>query len=139
MENFLVGQRVVLVSHSNLKTWNEYEDDDTTRGTIESVDKEGKFSVKWDSKWRTPNPSKYSAQELMSEVEANEILVRLEEEYEEWASPIRKRMEAAAEHLAEAEKLANAQDRHLTDMHTLVQPLLTAMSEIGWSTSSLSC
>lgn len=138
MKTFEVGQRVVLVAASNLKEWNEYEDD-TTRGVVKSVNKEGLITVKWDNSWRTPNPSEHTANRLISEAEANEIRSKLEAEYEVWAGPIREKMKLAAKCLAEADELATKQKKDLAEMHELTGPLIKAMDDIGWRTSSLSC
>jgi hypothetical protein len=138
MKKFEVGQRVVWVSRSSLKEWNEYEDD-TTRGAVKSIDEDGKLSVKWDDSWVTPNPGKHDASELISEVEANKILSKLEKEFEAWAGPIREKMEETAKCLKEAGKLAAKQKKDLAEMHELTSPLISAMDDIGWRTSSLSC
>lgn len=135
---FEVGERVVLVAGSNLKTWNEYEDD-TTRGVVKSIVQEGKLLVKWDGTWRKPNPSRHDASELITEVEANQIRSVLETEYEAWASPIREKMKLAAKYLTEAGELAAKQDKDLAEMHEITGPLISAMDGIGWRTSSLSC
>lgn len=138
-KTFEVGARVVWVDRSNLDTHNEYEDDDCTRGVVKSIDKDGKLTCKWDGSWTTPNPSKHDASELMAEEEANKILSKLEKEYEAWAGPIRKKIEAAAKLLSEAGELAAEQERDLSEMHEVVGPLISAMDDIGWRTSSLSC
>lgn len=135
---FEVGQRVVLVAASDLDKYNEYEDD-CTRGLVKSVEKDGKFLVKWDASWHQPNPDKHNASELMLETEANKILSKLEAEYEAWAGPIREKMEQAAKLLEEAGKLATKQKRDLSEMYEITSPLIGAMESIGWRTSSLSC
>lgn len=137
-KKFEVGSRVVLVESSNLETHNEYEDD-TTRGTIQSIDIDGQFTIKWDDSWITPNPGKHKAEELITEVEADKILSKLEKEYEAWANPIRKKMEKAGQLLREAGELADKQNRNLSEMHEIVGPLIAAMDDVGWSTSSLFC
>lgn len=138
MKKFKVEDRVVWVERSNLEEWNEYEDD-TTRGTVLSVNDDGTLTVKWDSSWLTPNPSKHNANELITEAAADKIRVKLEKKYEAWAGPIRKKMEQAGKLLSEARELADEQDKNLSEMHELVGPLINAMDEIGWSTSSLMC
>jgi hypothetical protein len=138
MNKFEVGQRVVLVSDSNLKEWNVYVDD-TTRGVIETINSVNNYSIKWDSKWHTPNPSNHNASELITETEANEIRSQLEKEYEIWAGPIRNKMEQAAKCLEEAEELASKQNKNLAEMHELTYPIVKSMDQIGWITSSLSC
>lgn len=138
MKKFKAGDRVVWEERSSLEEWNEYEDD-TTRGVVESVDSEGKLTVKWDNSWIKPNPSQHDADELITEAAADKILSKLEKEFEAWAGPIRKKIEQAAKCLAEAGELATAQDRDLSEMSELVGPLINAMDTIGWRTSSLSC
>lgn len=140
MTTFNVGDRVVWVERSNLETHNEYEDDDVTRGVIKAVEAKGKVRVKWDYVWDgSPNPSSIATSKLMLESEANEILSKLEAEYEAYAGPIRKKIEKAAKLLEEANELAAAQDRDLTEWSDVVDPLIGAMDTIGWRTSSLSC
>lgn len=136
---FKVGDRVVWVERSNLETHCEYEDDDCTRGVIKGIVEPGKYSVKWDSSWTKPNPSTLAANELMLESEANTILESLQAEYEKYAAPIRAKVKEAAKLLEEANTLAAKQARELTEWHDVVEPLLGAMDDIGWRTSSLSC
>lgn len=137
-KTFEVGTRVVWLERSDLKTHNEYEDD-VTRGEVKSIGEDGKYSVKWDDSWVTPNLGKHDASELINEDEADKILSKLEKEFEEWAGPIREKMEAAATLLEEAAKMASKKKRDLTEMHELTAPLINAMDDIGWRTSSLSC
>lgn len=136
MKTFEVGQRVVLISGSNLDTHEEYED--MTRGLVKSIDKEGSLTVKWDPNWRKLNPSTHVARELMAEDEANKILSKLEEEYNIWAVPVKEKIKQAANLLIEADALAALQNTNIIDMDA-VNPLLSAMEDIGWSTSSLGC
>lgn len=135
---FEVGQRVVLVSGSNLETHNEYEDD-CTRGVVKSIDENGKVLVRWDGSYRKPNPGKHNADELITEVAADEILSKLEAEFEAWAGPIREKLEQAGALLKEAGELADKHGRDLTEMWDLTSPLTSAMDEVGWRTSSLTC
>jgi len=138
MNMFNVDDRVVLPEASELEFWNP-EEDDCTRGVVTQINDDGKITVKWDSSWRNPNPSNHDVEDLMLESEADDILSKLEEEYEAWADPIRKKMEQVGKLLREANELAYAQDQNLTEMHDIVQPLMSAMSSAGWSTSSLRC
>lgn len=137
-QKFEVGQRVVLVSGSNLDSHNEYGDD-VTRGLIKSIDEEGKILIKWDNSYNNTNNRKRKASELMLEVDANAILSKLEADFEVWAGPIREKMKQAGALLKEAGKLADKQGRDLTQMWELTGPLTSAMDEVGWRTSSLSC
>jgi hypothetical protein len=138
MKTFEVGTRVVLVEASNLDTYN-VDEDDTTRGVVKSIDEAGKLLVKWDDSWRKPNPEKVLADALITEAEADQILSKLEEEYEVWAAPIRAKIEESAKLLKEAGKLADKQNQDLAELHDLVGPLISAMRSVGWRTSSLSC
>ena len=136
MNKFKVGDRVMDPDRSNLEEWNEYEDD-TTRGVVESIDPEGKVHVKWDDSWH--KPSTHNADDLISEAEGDKILAKLEKDFEKWAGPIRKKIELAAKYLSEAGELANKQNKDLSEMHEIVGPLIGAMDDLGWRTSSLSC
>lgn len=138
-KKFEVGDRVVWEKYSNLTEWNDDEYDDTTRGTVKKIHETGKLLVKWDDKWKTPNPSEVMPKELITEVEANEIRAKLEAEYKVWADPIKEKMEQVGKLLLEADTLATKQKKDLIEMHAIVSPLISAMSEVGWSTSSLSC
>lgn len=134
--NFSVGDRVVLVERSNLEEWNEYEDE-TTRGVVTAISEDGKVSCTWDDTWN--KPSVHSADELITEAKADKILAKLEQEFEKWAGPIRKKMEQAAKCLNDARELAEKQGKDLSEMHEIVGPLISAMDDCGWRTSSLSC
>ena len=133
---FKQGDRVVL-DDDILQTYNEYGEE-AVRGVVEET-KESKLLVKWDYSWRTPNPEEVAAEDVVSEAKADKILSKLEKDYEKWAAPIRKKMEAAAKLLKEANELATAQRRELAEMHDITGSLLGAMDEVGWRTSSLSC
>lgn len=139
-KTFEVGQRVVWTEKSDLTTHDEYEDgNDLARGEVKSINKDGTFSVKLDGTWHKPNPVKLIASALITEVEAEEILSKLEAEFEVWAGPIRKKLKQAGKLLKEAGELADKQGRDLTEMWDITGPLISAMDEIGWRTSSLTC
>ena len=140
MSKFEVGSRVVDKDHSDLEIYNEYEDG-VTRGVVVALYKQepDKIRVKWDDSWKKPNPEKIEVARLIAEEEADQILSKLEAEYESWAGPIREKLKAAGELLREADKMAQAKKRDLTEMHDLVEELTSAMDDIGWRTSSLSC
>ena len=137
MKKFKVGQRVVL-RNSALE---EYNDDGsyTQEGIVQEIHKSGKCLVKWDKGWEKGNTAGVEPDDLVSEEEAEKILDTLEKEYDAWANPIKNKMKQAAKLLQEADELAAKQDKNLTDMHNIVIPLLEAMENLGWSTSSLSC
>src|SRR5579885_3633810 len=78
---FEIGQRVVVVHLSSLKKHNEYEDDDCTRGTVKDI-KGDKYLVKLDGSWHKPNHQEFTGSQLITEEEADQILTKLEEEYE---------------------------------------------------------
>lgn len=139
MKKYKKDDRVVLFETSNLETHNEYEDDDTTRGVVLSVDNKGRVFVKWDGPYRTPNPSYHMPSELILEAKADQILSKLEDEYEVWAAPIRKKIEKAAKLLLEANEMAGEQGRELVEMENLNSALIDAMDKAGWQTSSFGC
>lgn len=134
---FEVGQRVI--RKDSVKTFEEYEDDQAIRGVIKSLDEGNQATVKWDSKWMSPNPQTLAVDRLMPEEEGDQKLSELEAEYNLWADPIKEKMVAAGKLLVEADELAAKQKRELWEMHNLTAPLIHAMDKIGWSTSSLSC
>ena len=138
-KTFQVNDRVVWVERSNLKSHNEYEDDDCTRGVVKAVGEGGLVTVKWDSKWMEPRTQSIHSNKLISEAEANQILSKLEAEYEAWAGPIKAKIKEAAKLLDEAGDLADDQNRNLAEMHEVVGPLIRSMDNLGWRTSSLSC
>lgn len=134
---FEVGQRVI--RKDSVKTFEEYEDDQAIRGVVSAHGESNETTVKWDSKWMSPNPETLSSTKLMTEEEGDKKLSTLEAEYNSWAEPIKDKMVAAGKLLAEAADLASKQKRELAEMHELTAPLIHAMDKIGWSTSSLSC
>lgn len=139
-KTFEVGQRVVWTERSDLTTHNEDEDGgDVTRGVVKSISDDGIYSVKLDGGYHKPNPVKLSADKLITEVEADEILSKLEAEFEAWAGPIREKLKQAGEFLKEADKVANEHGRELHQMWDIIDPLTSAMEDIGWRTSSLTC
>lgn len=138
MKKFEVGERVVLVKESNLETYDP-ECDDTTRGIVKSVDDPNMPLVRWDNSWKNPRTEKVKADGLITEVEAEAIISKLEQEYEAVAGPIREKISASAKLLTEAGQLAKKQNMNLSEVNELVSPLISAMRGIGWRTSALNC
>lgn len=136
MNNFKVGDRVI--RKDSVQQFNEYENDSIC-GVVKSLGMNGAITVKWDSEYINPNPQTLDYDKLLTEAEGNEKWSALEAEYEVWAAPIRDKMKEAGALLKEAGLLAKKQKRDLTELHELTGPLLSAMDNIGWSTSSLSC
>ena len=137
---FEVGQRVVDKKHSDLKHYNEYEDD-VTRGVVVSLceDEPHKIRVKWDESYKKPNPENILIEQLIREEEADKILSVLEAEFKVWADPVAEKLKEAGKLIKEADALATKNGRELTEMYDVLGELTSAMEEIGWRTSSLSC
>lgn len=138
---FKVGDRVVV-------QWDKYNhnDPDLSRGKIvtESVRDpltgKDKIYVKWDSKWRSPDPSEVFVESLLSESEANEKISVLEHEFKIIESEIESKMGDAAFLIREASKLAKkAGIESLQDMYEATRKLYSAMDSAGWNTSSFGC
>lgn len=138
MSEFKVGDRVVDKVESDLEY---HQDKYVIRGTILSFKENDPNTVKvnWDQYWVSPNPSNISIDKLILEEEADQLLSKLEAEYEIWAAPIRVKMKEAGQLILEANALALKEKKSLVDLHELSAGLTNAMDEVGWSTSSLSC
>jgi hypothetical protein len=90
--------------------------------------------------------SKTAVKALLLEAEASvqERLVddeksRLERDYETARANIAVKIREAAAALTQATKLAELAGSELQDFYEEVRPLMRAMDEAGWSSSSLSC
>lgn len=134
---FKVKTRVVLLSESYLTKWDQYENY-IVAGEVLSVDAEDNLTVKWDDDCYRKN-TVHKSSELILEKEANIILSKLEEEFEVWANPIRIKIKEAAKSLEEANELAILNKKELVKLHSIVSPLIYALNNIGWETSSFSC
>lgn len=137
MENkyiFKVGDRVAYSAGGKLK-FNQYEDS-TKYGTIIALDV-GVLEVKWDFSWVKFNNLKL--ENLVPEEEYRQKYNELELEFNTESDKIKLKMEEASELILEASLSAKKLGFNLVDMYDAVNPLLRAMDNVGWSTSSLNC
>jgi hypothetical protein len=116
------------------------EQNDTHYGVVKSLSSnKDKVFVQWDISWRKPNPQEISISELVLETEANSKVDALEKEYNIWADQIKAKIKEASVALSEAAQLASKNGRDLCDSYELIGPMMSAMSQAGWRTSSLNC
>jgi len=106
-------------------------------GTIIDIDHDGNLSIKWDydsSICRITAP--YN---LLSEEEARQRWSLLEIEWTQLNKAIEEKLTAAGKLVDEAKDLAKNNGQDLFHMWDAVQPLMTSLRNVGWSTSSLRC
>lgn len=133
--SFTVGQRVC----ERFEEFCPYEDDRSFGKIISFNEATSKFKVQWESSWRASHPSELSAERLMTEEEANTLYDKLEGEFNAFANIIEDKMKEAGKLLVEASELADKNGHNLHELYDQVHPLMKAMREVGWSTSSLTC
>jgi hypothetical protein len=135
---FNVSDRVML-NNKVLKIYN-IDEDNSVRGVVKAVSSEhGKVFVQWDSSWRKPNPEEVLETALLTEKEGEKILSKLEEEFNLWSKEVKEKVEVAAGLLAEAGKLAKSHGHELYGLYDIHRPLIRAMDDCGWNTSSFNC
>lgn len=135
-----IGTRVM----KSPKKWNPHDDTSVRGATIAPVVKDPlsgkeKVYVKWDSKWRSPNPEEVLVESLLLEEEGDKRLSELEAEYNKVAEQVSEKMSAASALVGEAATLAKTAGFNLSEMYDECYPLMRSMSSAGWSTSSMSC
>ncbi len=133
-KEFKVGDRVA-------KDFNRYnsEEDDTIRGEVVGFNpKNGKLLVEQEN-WRGTEVKEWDPATTLSEAEANEKLSKMEEEYNAVAAQVAEKVAAAAALLNEASSIADKKGFDLQSMYEEVRPLMRALDNAGWSTSSMSC
>lgn len=136
MNKFKVGDRVV-------QDFNKYhpDDGDFYRGEVVGInDLNDHLFVKWDDKWgfkdkaEEVNPSR-----ILLECEGEVKLNKLESEYSNLHKAILEKINIAAELINDAGEIAVSGGRDLIDMYDAVRPLMLALDNNGWSTSSMRC
>lgn len=139
--SFTKGSRVML----RVDKYNEYEDD-SVRGvviadpTTDPLTGKGRVYVEWDRNyWRHNKQEELSVDLLVSEEEGDAIIAQLEKEFNELQDKVALKVKEAANLLSEAGAIAESGGRELSDMHEAIRPLLNAMDNAGWRTSSFNC
>ncbi len=143
MSVFKIDDRVAFIADNMTKKGNLYfnEHEATPFGVVTSVDPDkDKVTVKWDKKHSYMNQyhKTTDSKNLMLEAECLPELSKLEAEFRVFEREIYTRLDQAGKLLLEADKLANSKGKDLAEMEA-VHPLIKAMEDIGWSTSSLHC
>jgi len=113
------------------------------KGKLSTLPERGIVIVEWDS----GNINKQSLSSLLTEAEGLERDIKLKAEQEaleaEWVAvsvEIEKKIKEAAELINQASSLAKDKGRSLSyDMYEEIYPLMSALDNAGWRTSSLSC
>jgi hypothetical protein len=113
-------------------------------GTIVEVtpnESEDLFKIKWDGEscHSYLNSKCFKASSLLSEEECKKHNNQLMAEFSEMHEKIKAQMKIAADAILEANSIAEDNNLELPNMHNSLGPLIGAMEDIGWSTSSLSC
>jgi hypothetical protein len=140
MSKFVKGTRVA-ETHGDLR-----HDSYPSYGVILSAVENDRnhFLVEWDNgKYASASDpkriTKVKASDLMLEVDCKAKMDQLDAEFSALEDKVRAKMQIAAGALAEAADLADENGEELIEMYEAVSPLMRAMDEAGWSTSSLSC
>jgi hypothetical protein len=141
---FDVGTRVVRkFSRAEVMQAFAFEDDvdrgTVDRGTVVGEElRDGKSRVL--VSWKGYNdPVAVESSELILEAKANKQIAVLEKEFNKLTKGIEVKMKAASKAILEAHKVANKLGLDDMSYLTAVSPLMDAMEEVGWQTSSLSC
>jgi hypothetical protein len=101
------------------------------------ISKKMKVVVKWDGTYVSIN--EIAIEDLMLESEAKALVSKLEVQWQGIQERAKAKLEEAAKSIEDAVKIAKEGDIDLFDMYEATRPLLHAMDEAGWQTSSLSC
>lgn len=96
--------------------------------------------------WSSGLMQKVTIRSLLTEPEADvktsqmaEEAFSLEQEWQQKASTIGDKMKIAAKLIKEADQLAHKSGHELMYLYDEVHPLMKALSDAGWSTSSMIC
>jgi uncharacterized protein YndB with AHSA1/START domain len=108
-------------------------------GKITAITEDGEILVKWDDEWMNRNPKIFMATDLQPELSAKEEYTRLEEEFKQLNKELQAKMTEAGNLIKDAAKLAEKHGKELVNMFDACGPLLSAMDQAGWQTSSLGC
>lgn len=111
----------------------------TVDSVIDPLSGKEKTLVKWDRNHFSNQPQEVYTDILILESEGDEKYSKLQKEFEALEEECKKKIEVAAEAIAEADRLASAKGYALSSMHEAVGSLIDAMGSAGWSTSSWSC
>jgi hypothetical protein len=133
MKEFKIGDRVGLVSDVVRS-----KDPHPYCGTVDDLTSKGFVVIKWDNEWHSRKYSSPLHADLLDhEEELKKLSSSLEEEFKKVSGEVGKLIKQSAELIDQAAKLAG--DKKLSYYKDAVEPLLNAMEDAGWSSSSLYC
>lgn len=139
-DKFKIGDRVgsTLMSNDHGKTvplhYNEYNG--PLYGTVVGFNKPNKIIVEWDEDKILKSVDEST---LRSKAEIDKSWSSLEEEFFAVSEKIKGKMKEAAKLLTEAHALSKKTGQDLAGMYDAIGPLLNAMDDCGWRTSSFNC
>lgn len=133
---FKIGDRV---GQAPSKKYNPNQRGDV--GVVTDITMAGKYLVKWDNSWyeRSYLGTLWDEDILMPSDEVEAINSKLEEEYTALETELRLKVADAARSLNEATQLAQSKGYELVNMYESTRPLMDAMDNAGWRTSSFNC
>jgi hypothetical protein len=141
MRKFAIGDRVSEVVTSRKNSWNRKvgkvlseipNDPDTYLVELD-------LDPYYKARGKAPTIKRYEANDLMSEAEAKDALDALENDFNKLQDDLKLKLAEAVKIIEEANKIAEDNGESLAEMHEATDPLLNAMDNAGWRTSSLSC
>jgi hypothetical protein len=116
------------------------------KGSIKSKPEAHKLDLVVIVEWNDGCLQKIYTKNLVTEAEgvAEDIRIckereRLENEWQKTEATVRLKMQEAADAVDEASRLTRKAGKDLSDMYDITSPLINAISDAGWSTSSWSC
>jgi hypothetical protein len=142
MGKFAIGDRVSEVIKSRKDGWNRKvgkvfssTNDSGTNVYIIELD----LHAYYKSKGEPPTYKRYEEADLMLEADAKSALNDLEDAFNKLQDELKVKIVEAANLIKEAGDIAEEHGEELAEMHDATDPLLSAMDNAGWRTSSLSC
>jgi hypothetical protein len=139
MKTFEINDKVVLLDQS-LEKYNLDEENSTRGIVVAQSPKEGKILVQWTTNYyKKGKIEEVDSISLCSEVEAEEKLTKLEAEFNVWSDQAKEKVAAAAQLLREAGEITQSHGHALVEVYDLTGPLIRAMDDCGWNTSSFNC
>lgn len=103
------------------------------------------YIVRWDkNKFPSYGSKKQEVEEvdvadLTIETDAKAKVKQLDADFDVLEEKIKGKLQQAAELIGEAEAMADANGEMLSELHEATYPLMNALDNAGWATSSLSC
>lgn len=97
----------------------------------------GMVMVEWD--YPQGEITKVSASTLITEEEAEATKLKLEDDFDSLQKQLHDKLQQAAELISEAAEQARKHGHDLSEMYDTIDPLMDALDNAGWCSSSLGC